>query len=72
MKQITYNEDSRRLELDGNEFHCGDSLEVLITDDLGAAEWIQTRVEADRRGKWYLVGLSEVEPVGLTARINDK
>ena len=42
--------------------HCGETLEVLID-----GEWKSTRIEMDE--DWYLVGLRNVELLGLRARI---
>lgn len=67
MQQIKYNDNTGRLELDGHEFHCGDTLSVLIEGNSGP-EWVQTRLEYSK--SWYLVGLQGVNPVGLFAKVN--
>ena len=59
MKQgrLGYNNNNKRygvLSMDlwiDSGLHCGDCLQVLIDD-----KWIDTRMEMDIAGNWYLVG----------------
>lgn len=58
-----------RYQLNGQEFHCGDCLEVKVYNDLWErCEWVTTRIEHNGK-KWYLVGCSGVKIDGLPARI---
>lgn len=61
--QLIYDPTSERYEIDGQELHCGDVLQVLIGDS-----WVDTRIELNDAG-WYLVGLGEYRLDGLLARI---
>lgn len=61
--QLIYDPTSERYDIDGQELHCGDVLQVLIGDS-----WVDTRIElAD--DEWYLVGLDEYRLDGLLARL---
>lgn len=61
--QLIYDPTSERYDIDGQELHCGDVLQVLISDS-----WVDTRIElAD--DEWYLVGLDEYRLDGLLARL---
>ena len=42
--------------------HCGERLDVLVE-----SEWKATRIEMDE--DWYLVGLKNIDLLGLRARI---
>lgn len=65
--QLVYDTDGDRLTFDGEELHCGDTLEVLICNGLnGRTEWIETRLEYD--DDWYLIGLLGYQVSGLFAR----
>ncbi len=66
MAQLWYNEKTDRYEMNGDELHCGDCLEVLICDD-GVTKWVPTRMESTDCG-WYLVGLEDYQIGGLFAR----
>ena len=68
VSQMIYNHDSKRYELDGDDLHCGDCIEVLIFNALSEkAEWIETRIEYNGEA-WYLVGLAGYEIGGLFAK----
>lgn len=61
-----------RLEVDNEELHCGDCLEVLIYDGQdNKTKWIDTRIEHDGKN-YYLVGLLGYSPIGLFGRIDSK
>lgn len=65
--QYDYSKD--RYCLEDIEFHCGDTVEVLITDDFFEnKKWVSTRFETDN-GEWYLVGYPKQPIAGLEARI---
>ena len=61
--QLIYDPTSERYEIDGQELHCGDVLQVMI----GQA-WVETRIELDANDEWYLVGLAGHQIDGLFAR----
>ena len=61
--QLIYDPSSGRYEIDGEELHCGDVLQVLIGDS-----WVDTRIEI-ANDAWYLVGLNEYRLDGLRARL---
>ena len=66
---LQYDSSKDRYCLEDIEFHCGDSVEVLITDDFFEnKKWVSTRFETDN-GEWYLVGYPNQSIVGLEARI---
>lgn len=57
-----------RLQVDTQELHCGDVLQVLIYDGLtDSSQWVETRLEHDQ--DFYLVGLWGYQIEGLFARI---
>ena len=65
--QYDYSKD--RYCLEDIEFHCGDTVEVLITDDFFEnKKWVSTRFETDN-GEWYLVGYPNQPIAGLEARV---
>lgn len=67
MNRLIYNEEIDRYVLGDYDFHCGDTLEVLINDT-----WVKTRFEMDHKngeGIWYLVGLKGIKINNLIARI---
>lgn len=67
MNRLFYDEEIERYVLGNYDFHCGDTLEVLINDT-----WVKTRFEMDHKGgeaTWYLVGLKGIEIENLKARI---
>jgi hypothetical protein len=67
--QLKYNYITDRFELNGQELHCGNALEVLIEDGVsGKPEWVWTRIEHNDTG-WYLVGLRSYQIDGLFARV---
>lgn len=55
--RLGYNTENNRYGLlvsdlwENNGFRCGECMEVLVGD-----QWIETRIEMDNGGKWYLVG----------------
>ena len=61
--RLTYDPSTGRSEIDGEELHCGDVLQVLIGDS-----WVDTRIEI-ANDEWYLVGLNEYRLDGLLARL---
>jgi len=72
MNQLHYNDGSGRIELGDHEFHCGETLSVLIDSNQGKPEWVKTRIEYSHgRKEWYLVGLPGVNVAGLIAKIDD-
>jgi len=71
--QLKYNSETGRIELNGQEFHCGETLVVLIVSDQGNPEWIKTRMEYNHsHAEWYLVGLPGVKVDGLFAKTDDQ
>lgn len=69
--QLKYNEDTERIELDGNGLHAGDPLTVLIVNQAGKPEWMDTRIEFDHGSKtWLLIGLWGYQVNGLFAKID--
>ena len=67
--QLTYDADTDRYYFDNEPLHCGDTLQVFIHNGLtGQDEWIDTRIEIDGQGEWYLVGLIGYQIAGLFAR----
>jgi hypothetical protein len=68
--QLKLNEDTGRIELDGNGLHAGDPLRVLIINQAGVPEWASTRIEYDHSSKtWLLIGLFGYQVNGLFAEI---
>lgn len=68
-EQLRYDGDDDRYYLGDNALHCGDSLEVLVTNENTLeSKWIQTRLEINGGGEWYLVGLAGYRIDGRTAR----
>ncbi len=68
ISQLTYNENTDRIEFDGYGLHCGDGLTVLIVDEeTGKTKWVETCIEYSNR--WYLVGLSKYQVNGLFAKM---
>ena len=66
--QMLYNPDTDRFTLDGKELECGDCLRVLVFNGLSnSPEWIDTRLEMDGEGNYYLVGLMGYSISGLFA-----
>ena len=61
--QLIYDPSSGRYEIDGEELHCGNVLQVLIGDS-----WVDTRIEI-ANDDWYLVGLDEYRLDGLLAKL---
>ncbi len=60
----------QRLEIDTEELHCGDCIQVLIYDGIdNTAKWIDTRIEHNGED-YYLVGLLGYSPIGLFGRID--
>ena len=68
---LFYNAQNKRYrlltsDLHEKDFHRGNHLQVLIND-----EWVDTRIEINAKGKWYLIGIgksgSELE--GLRVRV---
>lgn len=67
--QLKLNLATGRIELNGHEFHCGEPLHILMSNDDGVPFWFDTRLEyAD---EWYLVCLSRYQVDGLIARIDE-
>lgn len=68
VSQLIYNFDNERYTLDNEDLYCGDTLKVLIYNGLtNDIEWIDTRLELDSKGEWYLVGLVGYAIGGLFA-----
>lgn len=68
--KLYYNEKLDRYELNGEELHCGEGLDVLLNDT-----WVSSRMEAkhiwtgDKSNLvWYLVGLDGLILDGRIAR----
>lgn len=68
---LFYNAQNKRYrlltsDLHEKDFHRGNHLQVLIND-----EWVDTRIEINAKGKWYLIGIgkSESELEGLRVRV---
>ena len=71
--KVTQMPDGRIGYDDGDRFHalhCGDSLEVKVTDSLGRRRWIRSGVEHDG-DRYYLIGCSRFPAVGYTIRIKE-
>ena len=52
---LTYDRDSERWCLDGQDLHCGDELEVRV-----AGRWLAVRVESQDRHGWVLFADGDV------------
>ena len=66
---LRYNKDIDRYCLNNYNFHCGDTLEVLIKDDFTeTSKWVSTSFEMDSEG-WYLTKCNRIKIEGLQARI---
>ena len=72
---LRYDTDIERFCLGTCELHCGDCLEVCVTDMDNVKQWIPTRIEMSSDDKWYLVGVGRrygitdaKDLVGLRAR----
>lgn len=64
--QISYEPERDRLTWDGWDLHCGQSMEVLLPDQLGGGTWRPVSFEYNDDG-WYMPGYSGVSPIGLWA-----
>lgn len=60
--QIGYDPERDRLTWDDWDIHCGQSLEVLLSNGTWRAVSFEYNV-----GGWYMPGLPEVSPIGLWA-----
>lgn len=61
-----------RYELDGAELTSGEGVEVLLYDDcMERWEWYASRIES-MDGKYYLVGKSNLDLEGVTARQRER
>lgn len=69
IKQIRYNAETDRLEIDGDGIHCGQNIIVLLPDNSGTPSWQRIRVEYSE--KWYIPGHKGIEPAGLFAKVNN-
>lgn len=68
VSQLIYNYDNERYSLDNEDLYCGDKLKVLVYNGLtNDTEWINTRLEINSNGEWYLVGLAGYSIGGLFA-----
>lgn len=72
---LRYNTDIERFCIGTYELHCGDCIEVCVTDMDNVQQWIPTRIEMSADDKWYLVGVGRrygvsdaKDIVGLRAR----
>lgn len=74
IEQISYNEETDRLECGGTGIHCGDCLEVLLPSEDGSITWqevsFEARFEIDGAARWYMPGKKGISPIGLFARKN--
>lgn len=62
-----------RYELNGAELTSGEGVEVLLYDDcMERWEWYSSRIESTRDGKYYLVGRSDLDLEGVTARQRER
>ena len=69
IKQLTLNEETERIELNGDELHCGDPLTVMIINAAGKPEWIKTWIEfSHNRRCWYLSDFPNIQVNGLFAK----
>ena len=59
--RLIYDPSTGRYEIDDQELHCGDVLQVLIGNS-----WVNTRIEL-ANDEWYLVGLNEYRLDGILA-----
>lgn len=53
--QISYEPERDRLTWDGWDLHCGQSMEVLLPDQLGGGTWRSVSFEYNDDG-WYMPG----------------
>lgn len=68
IEQIQYCEDRDRLIFCGEDLHCGDGLQVLLSDGLWHAVSFEYSDYAARPTHWYIPGFRGVSPVGLWAQ----
>jgi len=61
--KLFFDTETQRIDIkfeDGTYYgglHCGETLDYLRNNQWTNHEWIQTRIESDVDGEWYLVGL---------------
>ena len=68
--QLVYDEEYKRFEIDNHGLHCGDCLSVLIVDGIdNKPKWIDTSIEINVNGEWYLTGLIGYQISGLFAKM---
>ena len=65
--QIGYEPERNCLTWDGWDIHDGQSIEVLLPDQLGSGTWRTVSLECNNGG-WYIPNYPDVSPVGLWAR----
>ena len=65
--QIGYEPEKDRLTWDGWDIHCGQSMDVLLPDQLGSGTWRAVSFECNDEG-WYIPTYPDVSPVGLWSK----
>lgn len=69
--QIGYEPERDRLTWDGWDIHCGQSMDVLLPDQLGGGTWRTVSFECND-GSWYIPNYLDISPVGLWAKEIDR
>lgn len=65
--QIGYEPERNRLTWDGWDIHCGQSMDVLLPDQLGSGTWRAVSFECNDEG-WYIPTYPDISPVGLWSK----